>query len=54
VELLPYHRIGAEKYKCLGVAYGFEDTPQPARAEMDRFAGRLAQAGLQVIMGGWR
>jgi len=54
VELLPYHRIGAEKYKRLGMAYGFEDTPQPARAELDRFAGRLAQAGLQVKIGGWR
>jgi len=41
VELLPYHRIGAEKYKRLGMAYGFEDTPQPARAELDRFRGQV-------------
>lgn len=54
VELLPYHRIGVEKYKRLGMAYRLEDTPPPAPAEMDRFAGALAQAGLRVTIGGWR
>jgi pyruvate formate lyase activating enzyme len=51
VELLPYHRIGADKYRRLGLPYKFPETPVPATAELERFREVLARAGLQVIVG---
>ena len=36
VELLPYHRIGSEKYRRLGLAYRLPETPEPVAAEMRR------------------
>lgn len=38
VELLPYHHIGTEKYRRLGLAYRLPGTPQPTAAEMVRMA----------------
>lgn len=52
VELLPYHRIGAEKYRRLGLPYRLQDTPQPAAADIARFRDRLSRAGLNVTVGG--
>ncbi len=52
VELLPYHRIGAEKYRRLGIAYELKDTPQPAAEDLERFAGVLKGRGLAVRIGG--
>ncbi|MBZ5582373.1 MAG: radical SAM protein [Acidobacteriia bacterium] len=52
VELLPYHRIGAEKYRRLGLAYGWNGTPEPAAADLERFAARLSQNGLGVKIRG--
>ena len=52
VELLPYHRIGAGKYRRLGQPNRLEDTPEPSAAGMSRFRDVLAQAGLNVIIGG--
>ena len=52
VELLPYHRIGADKYRRLGIAYKLNDTPQPAAADLAHFRDVLLRAGLQVSVGG--
>jgi len=52
VELLPYHRIGADKYRRLGREYRMADTPQPAAADLARFRDALARAGMQVTVGG--
>jgi len=52
VELLPYHRIGADKYRRLGLEYKLNGTPQPTAAELAQFRDVLAQAGLQVTVGG--
>ena len=52
VELLPYHNIGAAKYRRLGMTYKLTDTPQPATADLDRFRDVLALAGLHVTIGG--
>ena len=52
VELLPYHRIGTDKYRRLGAAYKLADTPQPTPAGMARFRQVLTQAGLHVTIGG--
>ena len=52
VELLPYHRIGTDKYKKLGLAYTLESTPEPTGAELLRFSDALARAGLDTSIGG--
>jgi pyruvate formate lyase activating enzyme len=48
VELLPYHHIGAGKYKRLGLTYRLGDAPQPSAADLERFRDVLARAGLNV------
>lgn len=52
VELLPYHRIGSEKYRRLGRTYKLRETPQPAAEDLERFRDTLARAGLNVTIGG--
>jgi pyruvate formate lyase activating enzyme len=52
VELLPFHRIGEEKYRRLGMEYRLADTPEPAAADMSRFGALLTRAGLNVEIGG--
>ena len=52
VELLPFHRIGMEKYQRLGRPYLAGETPQPGSGEMARFQSALAGAGLTVHIGG--
>jgi pyruvate formate lyase activating enzyme len=48
VELLPYHHIGAGKYKRLGLPYRLPDVPQPTAAHLVRFSDALTRAGLNV------
>jgi pyruvate formate lyase activating enzyme len=52
VELLPYHHIGAGKYKRLGLTYRLEDAPQPTAADLARFRDALVRAGLNVRVRG--
>ena len=51
VELLPFHRIGAEKYRRLGMPYRVADTPEPTAADMSHFRDMIAEAGLHVLVG---
>ncbi len=51
VELLPYHHIGADKYRRLGIAYKLREAPPPAAAELAHFRDTLARAGLNVTVG---
>ena len=52
VELLPYHYIGADKYRRLGLDYKLHDTPQPAAEDLAHFRDVLTEAGLRVTVGG--
>jgi pyruvate formate lyase activating enzyme len=52
VELLPYHRIGSDKYRRMGMQYQLEDTPQPAAVDLAHFRDVLTRAGLHVTVGG--
>jgi pyruvate formate lyase activating enzyme len=51
VELLPFHRIGSEKYRRLGKPYRAADTPEPTPAVLSRFRDTLASAGVHVLVG---
>ena len=48
IELLPYHRIGADKYRRLGLPYKLPDTSQPNAADLAPFRNALTEAGLTV------
>jgi pyruvate formate lyase activating enzyme len=52
VELLPYHHIGAGKYKRLGLTYRLPDAPRPAAEDLARFGDALTRAGLNVRVRG--
>ena len=52
VQLLPYHRIGVEKYRRLGLEYQLADTPQPAANDLAHFREVLSRAGFQTEVRG--
>jgi pyruvate formate lyase activating enzyme len=48
IELLPYHRIGVDKYERLSNVYNLRDTPPPSAARMAEIARILREFGLPV------
>lgn len=52
IHLLPYHRVGAQKYERLRLAYTLAALAPPTRARVAAAAERLAAFGLDVRMGG--
>jgi pyruvate formate lyase activating enzyme len=52
VNILPYHRTAAAKYKSLGLNYGAVDIARPARDHLESIAGQLEKYDLQVKIGG--
>lgn len=48
VDLLPYHRIGVDKYARLDRKYRLLQTGVPSRAKLDGIAATLTAAGLEV------
>lgn len=54
LDLLPYHRMGADKYRRLGLARTGEDIAEPDAAEVAGIAGLLRGEGLEVNVGGKR
>lgn len=49
VELLPYHRLGVEKWRQLGIAYPMEHVEPPGREEVVAVAERLEAEGINVM-----
>jgi pyruvate formate lyase activating enzyme len=52
VDILAYHRTGAEKYSRLGRAYPLPDAQPPSEARMAEIARQLQQFGVNVKIGG--
>lgn len=49
VEVLPYHRLGVEKWHQLGLEYPMEDQHVPSAEETRQFVDRLERGGLAVL-----
>ncbi len=52
VDLLPYHRIGGDKYRRLHREYRLPDLVPPSAEGMERLAARLRGEGFTVRVGG--
>ena len=52
VDLLAYHRAGAEKYRRLGREYRMEQTPAPTGAAMEAIAAQMEAVGIPVKIAG--
>jgi len=52
VELLPYHNLGAPKYRSLGRPYSLKEAEPPTEEELASIRETLEAAGLRVIVEG--
>jgi len=52
VDVLPYHKLGIEKYKRLGMKYRMEEIQPPSKEEVEKIAERFRSHGLKVKVGG--
>ena len=50
--LLPYHRIGVEKYRSLGKRYFLNSVRTPSEQKMNHIKARFEACGLMVKIGG--
>jgi pyruvate formate lyase activating enzyme len=49
IDLLPLHKLGANKWRELGLKYPLENHRLPSRAETEAFADQLRGLGANVI-----
>jgi len=49
VEILPFHQLGAFKWKELGLDYTLADTPAPGEATLEAARGLFTDRGLRVF-----
>jgi pyruvate formate lyase activating enzyme len=54
VDILPYHRLGVEKYHRMGRAYSLSEVSPPPTDEVRRAVRLLREAGLEVTVRGER
>ncbi|MBQ8858340.1 MAG: glycyl-radical enzyme activating protein, partial [Clostridia bacterium] len=52
IHLLPYHRIGSDKYAGLGRAYEMADIRPPEKERMQALLAVAEQAGIRGRIGG--
>lgn len=52
IHLLPYHRLGYDKYVGLGREYGMGDVKPPNGEQMERLRRVAEQEGLTAVIGG--
>jgi len=51
IDILPYHKLGIEKYKRLGMMYRMGEMRPPTSEEMTEIAERLRRFGLETKVG---
>lgn len=52
VNLLPYHRIGVEKYRRVGRSYTLRNTVEPTSAQMEELRRVFQQTQFPILLGG--
>ncbi|MBE7060641.1 MAG: glycyl-radical enzyme activating protein [Ruminococcaceae bacterium] len=52
IHLLPYHRLGQDKYEGLGREYTLKEITPPGKEHMEKLAEAARQTGLYVQIGG--
>jgi pyruvate formate lyase activating enzyme len=52
INLLPFHKIGASKYKKFNVPYRMNDTEQPSAERMRELKEFFSETGIKVKIGG--
>ena len=52
IDLLPYHRIGTDKYRRLGRPYQLADLQPPSAEAMENIRRAFADAGIEASVGG--
>ena len=52
IHLLPYHRLGYDKYIGLGREYLMGDVQTPSKEHMDKLKKSAECSGLRVVIGG--
>ena len=52
VNLLPYHKIGVQKFGRLGQVYDLEELTTPSETQMERARGIFRDCGLDTHVGG--
>ncbi len=52
INLLPFHRIGASKYKRFNIPYRMNDTEQPSPERMRELKEYFSEIGMKVKIGG--
>lgn len=52
IDLLPYHRMGTDKYARLGRMYQLVELETPSTEHMDRIRSVFASAGIEAKVGG--
>ncbi len=52
IHLLPYHRLGYDKYIGLGREYTMGDVATPSKEHMQKLVEAAAKTGLNVVIGG--
>lgn len=52
VDLLPYHRLGVNKYEQMGREYAVSGVSQPDKKRMEELAGIFSGMGFRVVIGG--
>lgn len=48
MEILPYHSLGVDKYRQLGVCYSYQEQPMPEREALQKICDAYRQRGLQI------
>jgi pyruvate formate lyase activating enzyme len=52
IDLLPYHRIGSDKYRRLGMEYHMKDVAQPDKTHMEKIRKFFSSKGFDTGIGG--